>query len=265
VSLIGKRQRRLTWSRILWQNNTGGAVHHHDFWDVIEKHVTIQRADITQLGSKTAKLSNGIELACDALLLGTGWKMGLGFFSDDLRVLLGLPHDPALDSSEETKRWDLLLSDADKLVVKRLPMLANPPPHKRRKATSTPYRLHNRIVPLHDQSIVFINHVVAANQLFMAEAQAMWAVALFNGKVQLGSTEQMEQEVATWVAYCKRRYLSNGELGSFVMFDILTYVDKLMIEMGSKTYWKGWRKSVFDVVTTEDLGRAWKEYLSESI
>lgn len=217
------------------------------------------RNDVTQLSSKTIHLDDGTRVPCDALLLGTGWRSSLDFFTDDLKVELGLPHD----QFHKAEKWTTLDLEADINIVKRFPMLGSPPPHHQKQAPMTPYRLYNGIAPLHDNSIVFINHLIAENMIFNAEAQAMWAVAYLDGNVNLPSLREKEKDVATWVMYCRRRYLSNGLLANYAPFDMIVYVDKLMMELGVKTWWKGWGKDAWEVNRPEDLGRAWKEYLEK--
>ena len=96
--------------------------------------------------------------------------------------------------------------------------------------------------------------------LFQAEMQAMWAVAYFDGNLQLPTLEEMEKDVATNIAYIKRRYLSNGQAGNYMVFDMIPYADRLMREMGVEKAWSG-RKSTFGVNRPADLGRCWEEYL----
>ncbi|CZR63620.1 related to dimethylaniline monooxygenase [Phialocephala subalpina] len=247
---------------IFWQNGTGGACHHADLWALVAEHVSVYRDDIRSLSHKTINLNSGTQIPCDALLCGTGWKPGLEFFSPSLLVSLDLPHSPADEPSSTTEKWEKLTSEADKKICQRFPLLAKPPSHFHRKLDTTPYRLYNCMAPLHDDSIIFLNHITAGNKLFAAEAQAMWAVAYFNGDIELLSVEQREKRIAEWVAWCKRRYLSNGERGTFAAFDGVGYVDGLLDEMRLKGHKKkGWWKYWTAVFFPRDLGVAWKEYL----
>ncbi|KAF1963162.1 FAD/NAD(P)-binding domain-containing protein [Byssothecium circinans] len=250
---------------IFWQNNTGGALHHDDFWDLIAENVSINRAAIISLSDHKIHLDNGEEILCDALLLGTGWKSSLNFFSEDLATSLGLPHDPTLDTPKERTRWQTMEAEGDAAIIKRFPILASPPPHTLKRVSTTPYRLYHGIAPVSDSSIVFINSLIAGNMLFNAEIQAMWAVAYFDNNVRLPPPDDMERDIAAKVAYMKRRYLSNGQLGNYMVFDMIPYADKLMSEMGVTKVWgKSWGKNAFGVYRPEDVGRAWKEYLKRN-
>jgi dimethylaniline monooxygenase (N-oxide forming) len=219
---------------------------------------------MTSLSNHNIHLSDGQAVRCDALLLGTGWTSGLGFFSMDLAASLGLPHDPSLDSQDERTKWKNMEVEGDAHVIRRFPMLASPPPHHLKTVSTTPFRLYHGIAPLTDNSIAFINHTIIQNMLFNAEIQAMWTVAHFDGNVRLPSPMEMEKYVATQVAYMKRRYLSADQLGNYLLFDLIPYMDKLMREMGIKTWEKSWGMNAFGVNRPADLGRVWKEYLDRN-
>jgi dimethylaniline monooxygenase (N-oxide forming) len=108
-----------------------------------------------------------------------------------------------------------------------------------------------------------MTHITAGNKLFVAEAQAMWAVAYFDKKIILPSIEDREKEIAAWVAWCRLRYLSNGERGNFAVFDVVPYIDKLLNDMGVSAHRKGWWRDLFEPFKPHDLGKAWKEYLNQ--
>jgi dimethylaniline monooxygenase (N-oxide forming) len=216
------------------------------------------------LSDKTVYLKDGTHFPSDAVLCGTGWKPGIEFFSTDLQVKLGLPHRKEDELYETTVKWEKLLLEADEKVTKKFLLLANPPDHPHKNIQTTPYRLYNSMSPLNDNSILFMNHVTAGNKLFAAEAQAMWAVAYFDGNITLPSLEEQEKEIASWIAWCRRRYLSNGERGNFAAFDSVPYVDKLLRDMSVTAHRKGWWRDTFQVFVPGDLGMAWKEYLERN-
>ncbi|KAF2831604.1 hypothetical protein CC86DRAFT_402116 [Ophiobolus disseminans] len=184
-------------------------------------------------------------------------------FSDDLKMQLGLPcaKDLNVESSESAQNCEKLVADADKIICNWFHMLRNPPPHPHVDENRTPYRMYRTIAPLSDDSIVFINHVTVGNKLFGAEAQAMWAVAYFDGNIKV-PTDVKQRDIAMWVAWNRRRYLSNGNLCNFAAFDSVASVDTLLEEMGvSAHHNKGWWKNWFAAMMPADLGRAWAEYL----
>jgi dimethylaniline monooxygenase (N-oxide forming) len=213
------------------------------------------------LGNKTLYLMDGTQIPCDVVLCGTGWKPGIEFFSAEYLVELGLPHQLKDEPDEMTLKWEKLLSEADEIITKRFRILANPPAHPHKHIQTTPYRLYNGMAPLNDDTILFMNHITAGNKIFAAEAQAIWAVAYFDRSVVLPAIGEREKEIATWIAWCKRRYLSNGERGNFAAFDSVPYADKLLKDVGLTGHRKGWLRDVFEPFFPGDLGKAWKEYL----
>lgn len=198
------------------------------------------------------------------MLCGTGFKPALNIFKPEQLVRLDLPHKQSDEPKESTAKWEKLMQEADQKVKKKFVILANPPPHSHKYIETTPYRLYNCMAPLNDDSILFMNHITAGNKIFAAEAQAIWAVAYFDKNIVLPSLQEREKSVADWVAWCRRRYLSNGELGTFAGLDSLPYVDKLLGEMGLDAHRKGWWRDVFEPFRPKDLGPAWKQYLERS-
>ena len=80
----------------------------------------------------------------------------------------------------------MLHNAADEEVLAQYPKLAHPPENLLRKPmTKTPYRLYKCIAPLDDvddRSIVFLGQVKIANNLRVAECQALWATAYLDGR-----------------------------------------------------------------------------------
>ncbi|CAO2649178.1 Nn.00g101270.m01.CDS01 [Neocucurbitaria sp. VM-36] len=244
---------------IFWQNSAGGMLHHKDFWDLVSSRVVVHRAHITSASHHTLHLSDDTSISCDALLLGTGWTTSLTFLSEELKAELGVPHDPSFSSPEQTEKWTSLEKKADKEVVERFPLLANPPKHTLKKPRTTPYRLYRGIAPLNDpsRSIVFVNFYLSGNMIMNAEAQAIWAVTYLSQSPQLilPPLEQQEREVALQVAWSKRRYLSNGQLGIFAGFDSIMYWDVLLGDVGANGPLRA--KGTWGVRRPADLGKAW--------
>jgi dimethylaniline monooxygenase (N-oxide forming) len=184
-------------------------------------------------------------------------------FSDELKIQLGLPYPKNLHS-DMSEKWAELVADADKTITNRFHILRRPPPHTYIESPSTPYHLYRGMAPLQDDTILFMNHVVVANKLLGAEAQAMWAVAYFDRNIEV-LLDAKERNIATWIAWCRRRYLSNGNLGNEAAFDMVPYVDTLLGEMGVSAHLqKGWLKNFFGTVMPADLGKAWEEYLERA-
>ena len=225
----------------------------------------VYRGDVKLLDGNELHLDdeNGTHFLCDAVLCGTGWECGLDMFENDTLMELGLPYPKSIEPREETTKWETLVDKADEQILSRFVMLRNPPRHYHRYETRTPYRLYHTMAPIHDDSILFMNHIVAGAKLFAAEAQAIWAVAYWDKAFALPSVAERESDIAHMIAWNKRRYLSNGELGNFAAFDSVPYVDKLLDEIGVTSHRKkGWLGNMFAPIMPADLGRVWHEYLA---
>ncbi|KAI0165094.1 flavin-binding monooxygenase-like protein-like protein [Hypoxylon sp. FL1284] len=239
--------------------------HFADFWPLVAEKVYVHRVSVKLLDGNELYLDDesGTHFPCDAVLCGTGWEIGLDMFDNRTLMELGLPYPKEIELREETAKWEKLEGDVDKQILKRFGMLRNPPKHYHKYETRTPYRLYHTMAPVHDDSILFLNHVVIGAKLFAAEAQAIWAVVYWDKAFPFPSVAEREDDIAHMIAWNKRRYLSNGELGNFVVFDSIPYVDGLFDEMSVTSHRsKGWLGNMFAPIMPADLGKVWDEYLA---
>lgn len=251
--------------RFFWQNGPGGLLHHDDFWDTVAKSVYVYRDEIESVEKGLVHLKGGEMLQSDVILCGTGWTPSIQFFDQEYLVRLGLPHDPEADSPDTTQNWARLDAEADRIITTTYPLLAHPPAYPHKHINSTPYRLYQGMAPIHDDSILMLNHISTGNKFFAAETQAIWAVAYFDKKIKLPASDEMEKEIALWVAFSRRRYLSAGQLGNNIGFETITYSDTLLRQLGLSAHSnKGWWKNNFEPFWPRDLGRAWAEYLART-
>ncbi|CAO2651136.1 Nn.00g094330.m01.CDS01 [Neocucurbitaria sp. VM-36] len=246
-----------------WQNGPGGLLHHDDFWETISSSVYVHRDQVKSLDKNLVRFESGDEVKCDAIVCGTGWISLPQFFDNKQTVELGLPLPLQDEPTEVAEHWKELLQVADKDICSRFPLLASPPEHVHQKIGTTPYRLYQGMAPTQDDSILFMNHLNTGNKMLAAEVQALWAVAYFDKQIELPSRTDMEKKIATWVAFSRRRYLSNGELGNAINFESITYTDNLLEEMGLSAHKKGWKAQWFEPFRPSDLGKAWAEYLQK--
>lgn len=211
------------------------------------------------------RLKNGGEISTDVLLCGTGWQASPGFFDRDTAIQLGLPHSFDDEPAEEAKLWARLEREADQHIMRRFPHLAHPPAHAETPVRTTPYRLYNGIAPLHDDhSIVFIGYALVFNYFRLAESQALWATAHLDGRLALPSLAARQEEVALFNAYCRRRYLSNGRLGTWLFFDIMGYTDRLLAQLGLSSHRRsGWFSDFCKPNPPSDLVGLWDEYMAK--
>ncbi|KAL8813078.1 MAG: hypothetical protein Q9200_000545 [Gallowayella weberi] len=246
---------------VFWQNQPGGLINRPSFWDTIAQNVQVYHEDIQELRKGTIRLKNGEDVHSDAIFCGTGWIPSLGFFDQDLLAELGLPQPLDQYPPEQAEMWDELEKHADGEVRDRFPTLANPPEHYRKPVTHTPYRLYKGIAPLRDDSIALVGHVLIANYFRVSECQAIWATAYLDGKIRLPPLEQRRKDVALFVAWCRRRYLSNGDRGHWMPAEMTGYTDDLFHQLGLSSHRRFWLWDAFVPSTKKDLHRLRAEYI----
>lgn len=95
----------------------------------------------------------------------------------------------------------------------------------------------------------------------VAEAQALWAVAYLDRRLNLPAMSEMEREVAETVTWCRLRYPSKGRDGTFYYFDVVPYVDSLLKQVGLQSHWRSWPMGQVAPMTARDLGTLMQEYL----
>lgn len=191
-------------------------------------------------------------------------ESSFGFFYPELVVELGLPHPFKTEPAADTETWTRLEKQADPRVTEQFPQLAHPPKHPHRPVRTTPYRLYNGIAPLADDcSIAVVGYVGCANYFRAVECQAIWATAHLDRQLKSPSFEERQEDIARPNAWCRRRYLSNGQLGNFLPFESTGYTDKLLRELGLTSHLKGWFKDYFVPGTSQDLVGLKEEYIAK--
>ncbi len=259
---------------IFWQNDSSGVCNHPDLLSAIAKNVHIHRRNVSHLtghaiilearNSGSPKESEPLTIPVDALVYCTGWSAKSNLFPASDAHDLGLPV-PLKDADPQTQaHWEDLEKAADPVVLSRFPALRNPPAYRKIKPVDTPFRLYKAVTPPSDptHSIVFLGKIVVGNNFRVAEAQALWAVAYLDGKINnLPSRSQMENDIAETVAWDRRRYLNKGELGSWFYYDVVDYADALLEQLGLSSHRKkGWKRDLLEPCFADDLNEVGGEY-----
>lgn len=251
---------------LFWVTGPFGMIQREDFWDTIAKNVHVHRNDIDRLEEHTVIFDDGSSIPVDVIICCTGFQNNYSFFDEKQRIRLGLPHARMKDIDEES--WELLEADAEKSILQRYPKLAAAPNSGRlgenhNSKQMTPNRMYHLIAPLDDDSIAFMGNVYVPNGFRIAEAQAIWTTAYLDGKVELPPKEEMRKEIARVTTYIRRRYPKQGELGNYILYDVMGYVDKLFSEVGLTSHRKGWWSDLVYPVVVKDLHGTTKEYLEK--
>ena len=158
--------------------------------------------------------------------MATGWTHHLSTFSSGQRAELGLPSKIGLED-----KWAEKDAQAAVKVDQLLPNLNSipKPMPKEVKETSPagePWRLYRSLVSpemaaANDRSIFFPGKVHTAFTPLMSETQALWGAAFLLGKIEMPSLEKMQEEVALWNAWTRKRYLAQGRKHSYAIYDYL--------------------------------------------
>lgn len=220
----------------------------------------------------------------DVIIYCTGWEPTSPHIPSKLEAELGLSQALPTDNAKKSSNPE---SDAAQESFKRsvnihFPLLEHPPRNFISKpALYSPFRLYKAMAPLSDlstHSIVFLGKLVVGSNFRVAEAQALWAVAYLDGHITPSKSDgvtttngqyhdfkaKAEEEVSETVAWCRRRYLDKGRLGSWFFFDAISYSDMLLAQVGLKSHrgkgWLWWFWDLFAPCRARDMKDLADEY-----
>ncbi|EON70026.1 hypothetical protein W97_09292 [Coniosporium apollinis CBS 100218] len=221
-----------------------------DFFEYVRSgKIRVHIADITSLSDGTVHLSNGESLKTDALICSTGWKHRppINFLPSGLDRELGLPH--------RSFEIDELVQKADSEILARFPRLKAQPafnqsykPQPRDDAVkdrpNQPYRLYRFMAPpatIFDRSIAFAGSLSTISTPLVAQAQAIWISAYFDGKLDRMplSADDARWETVLQTQFGKWRYpCGYGANFPDFVFDSIPYIDMLLEDLGLQKHRK---------------------------
>jgi hypothetical protein len=209
-------------------------------------------------------LENGQEALSDVLICGTGWKQEHPYFSAKEAARVGLPvkiEETEL-VSEENRNWSKLEEEADRKVLERWPYLAYTPTFKIRPRRTTSYKLYNLTVPILDQSVAFLGLMLVPNSYHVALVQTLYAIAILDGALKLPSGDGMARQIAFINRWCARRYPVHGWLGNVVEFEMVSYTDHLLEQLGLSSHRNknSWWSDLTDPCLASDYAGLVDEY-----
>lgn len=248
---------------IFWANDSPSINQREDFFNIIASRVQVHREDIDRAEEHSLMLTSGVSVHADAIIYATGWLPTHLHIEDSLAMDLGLPVSSPREAAADSKHWETLLAQADKQVLKRFPLLGQCPADHEHPRKMSSFKLYKSIVPLRDHSIVFLGKMMLGNHFRNAEVQALYAIAVLDGTLKLPPLNVMEQEIATTQAWCSRRYLAKGELGSWFYFDMVPYTDMLLEHLGLVSHRKNGWKDLLEPCWAADLEGLVEEYKSK--
>ncbi|RYO85820.1 hypothetical protein DL766_008131 [Monosporascus sp. MC13-8B] len=163
-------------------------------------------------------------------------------FDEELQRYCGLVPSPA-----EQEKWTILHQAAEETVDELLPALKQSPFGSKefsreetageRKLLHGP-NLHYRrlVVPAlaaqGDRSVYFPGFIHSIYTPMVSEVQALWGVAFLLGLHDPPSQAEMEQEVAEWNVWTRKRYVAQGMKHAYAIFDFIPYIDTLLMDLG---------------------------------
>lgn len=72
--------------------------------------------------------------------------------------------------------------------------------------------------------------------------------------------EQARHDIACKNALSAKRYPSHGTAGDYLFFELISYTDKLLAEVGLKSHRKGWWGDLVESCLASDLKGMTAEY-----
>ncbi|KAL8723274.1 MAG: hypothetical protein Q9225_000396 [Loekoesia sp. 1 TL-2023] len=225
---------------IMWANAGLGVASAPNYWKVFHAgDVTVHRTQIDHFANgNKIYLKNGSILSTDYVILCTGFEKSYRAFEEDLRVECNLTYD-------HTVKWAKLDARGEQIVDGKLPYLKENPiktksRHEEQALLHGPSRHYRRLIVPHmaakgDRSIYFPGLIHSIFTPLVSEFQALWGCAYMLGRLDLPDQETMEEEVATWNVWTRKRYLAQGQKHAYAIYDYLSYVDTLARDLGIRT------------------------------
>jgi dimethylaniline monooxygenase (N-oxide forming) len=189
------------------------------FWELFHSgKATVYRESITSMEETSVTLSSARKLPTDLVVFCTGYNDDITTLSRPLQESLGLPNrEYETTYPSDNKELDEL---ADEVVKISFPALANTPKTIRLPRTQRKSPLYRRMIsPQTANDIVFMGQIHTIATPILAHVQALWAVAFLTGRLSIPSRTVMEEEIALWNAWTKRRYLSQGYKLPYSIYD----------------------------------------------
>jgi hypothetical protein len=249
---------------IRWRSGPLGILQRDDYWDVIAKRVKVYRGDIERLEPHRVVLKDGREVSSDVLICGTGWRQEHPYFSPEESARVGLPikFEETELANTVTRQWSKLEEEADRRVLERWPYLANTPTFNMRSPSTTSYKLYNLTIPIEDHSVAFLGLMLVPNSYHVALVQTLYAIAVLDGALKLPLKDDLNRQIAFINRVCARRYPVHGWLGNVIEFEMVSYTDHLLEQLGLSTHRNknGWWSDLTDPCLASDYAGLLDEY-----
>ena len=223
-----------------------------NFFDLVrEGKIRVHIADIISLSGNKVCLSTGETLIADALICATGWRHQppIKFLPVGIDDELGLPHFSEEPDKEARKADGEIFTRFPRLKgqavpnPKAKPLFAGPTNASAAIQPNQPYRLYRFMVPpamFDDRSIAFSGALMTLSTSLVAQTQALWLSAYFDGKIDpegdIMYRTILHSQFGKW-----RTSAGHGARFPDFVFDTLPYLDLLLSDLGLSTHRKNGR------------------------
>lgn len=244
-----------------WANDSTAIANRPDFFDIIARNVHVYRQDIRGMQETSIELSDGSKFEADAVVYATGWTSHMSYFDTSLASKLGLPMLEEVQDEKSRQYWHALDQEADVRINAEMPMLSHNTAYWKPETKRTPLRLYKSMLPIEDRSVVFLGKTIIAHAFASAEIEALWAVAALNHKIAFPSVSKMEREVATTVAWSRKRYPSRGWQAMWFPWDTIPFTGMLLEQLGLSSHrGSSWWSDSLTPVSSRKLAGLIEEY-----
>lgn len=271
------------WITPFWMGNSLG-VHNYDtdwFELVRQGKIHVHIAEVDCLSDNTVTLTDGTLITADALVCCTGWKA-------DPTVPISQANSTAnVTRPKQTGTVELEAAQAEAEIYRKVAYLRklprrtpNAPSLKSqgRKRDSAPQQLYRLMTPwqpsfLDGRNLAFIGAHSSPHAVAVAQAQALWITAFFNGDIQHLQQAKVNHDAVRYNAILHgiygqiRRPKESGGAGSKypdLVFDSFPYIDTLLADLGLQTMRKSsWGKEMFEPYRPQDYKDLVEEWVAK--
>ncbi|KAL4964234.1 flavin-containing monooxygenase [Aspergillus stella-maris] len=251
------------WTMPFWMGNSLSIHNYESSWfDLVrEGKIGVHIGDVEGLEEGVVRLRNengeremvGVRLEADALVLCTGWGVE---FPVKFETVQGCPErNEEKDEEDDDEILKEISKDIPYLLTlpRRTPNAPLPQNTTSEKKSSTMPLLYHDILPTHpsflqNRNLTIIGMSVSIHAILVAQAQALWITAFFEGRIPHLHPDSIAMEEVKKRALIERAHgetrrprETGGAAGTHadLVFDSLPYVDWLLSELGLKPYKKG--------------------------
>lgn len=253
------------WNSTYWMGSSLSIHNYETEWlDLVrDGRIVVHHAEVASLDDGLVRLTDGSEIEADIVVCCTGWKneSTIAFGPPAVASDLGLPELYLIDTEADLEDASLR-EQAFRQVLQQCPELLSKPLISRRqpsiirhvdknlKAPSNMpmgFQLYRAIIPpsermLKLRNVAFIGMHQAVHTTMIAQAQALWATAFFDGLIPSISAKhdtplRYEMHLESEYQRLRRPKEGAGAGGQYLdlVFDTLPYVDSLLEDVGVKT------------------------------